>query len=608
MKLDIKGWQKIRGSDTHSIMRNEEGHQLKIAHNALSEAHRKALMDLPISESKPAKASGEAKAEEQAPKPAAPVKSNAPSNKPDVKKLDADAWQGRDAKMYADGGPVAKPKAAPKDDVPDPDPKKAGEFVKGATSSGAISLGDAWQNIKTGLGYADGGPVSSMQDSPEQIAQDAAQTPVEDQMQNAVQQAPADQSFFGGMQGRADDRRLATEASAAPQQGVPAQQAPAPQGAMPSQPQGQGDPFGTQAYSDAYQKGLGEEKAGFNKEADTAAALGQQQAEAIGKAQEAQAATQLSYQNHYNELDKERQAFQADIANGHIDPNRYIHSKSTGSKIMTAIGLIVGGMGAGLTHTENPVDKYLQQQIANDMEAQKLELGKKENLLSANMRQFGNLRDATDMTRVQIQDALANTMKKAAAQQAGPAAKAALLQKAGILDQQSAGQLSQIAMRKTLLSGANDGRIPPEQVIRAIVPESHQNEAYKQLKDAQSAAALRDNTLSAFDQIAKLQTIGQRVGHPFDSYQQIQKIKNLTLDKLTKDTSGRVTPETVHLVGSTFADLSNGKKTVEQARKILNDVLSSGMHYPLLDTYGIKQYSVKPQGPAAIGPPKFNQR
>ncbi len=624
MKLDIKGWQKIRGSDTHSIMRNEEGHQLKIAHNALSEAHRKALMDLPISESKPAKASGEARAEEQAPKAAAaPVKSNAPSNKPDVKKLDADAWQGRDAKMYEEGGPVqpAKKKPrAPGDDVPEGDASRVGGDVTGRSPVGNPTISDAWKNIKAGLGYADGGPVSSMQDSPEQITQDAAQTPVEDQMQNAVQQAPADQSFFGGMQQRADDRRLATEAAApemAPQQGMPAQQAPAPQGAMPSQPKGQGDPFGT-AYQSSIDEQMKGQEHGFQQQQKgfEAEATAQQAGAAAAKAGADKANQDLAdltakHAKEYADIDKERKGLQSDIDNFHVDPNRYIHSKSTGSKIMTAIGLIIGGMGAGLTHTENPVDKYLQQMVSNDMEAQKLEMGKKENLLSSNMRRFGNLRDATDMTRINILDSMRNTMSKAAAVQQGAAAKGALMERSGVLERESSMLHGQMALRRTLMSGAADGQIPPERMIQANpygAPEEQQKAAMSQLKEAQAATSAKQNALAAFDQVAKVNTAGNRVLSPIQSGRQVHALQEPTVAMLSKELAGKFTEQDAKALSMQWPQVGDDKNTAALKRQRFERIISEKMHYPALDLFGIKQYSVKPQGPAAIGPPKFNQR
>jgi hypothetical protein len=54
--------------------------------------------------------------------------------------------------LYAQGGQV-------QDDIPEPDPKNATAMQKGATSGGT-SGSDAWSNLKSGLGFAEGGEVA----------------------------------------------------------------------------------------------------------------------------------------------------------------------------------------------------------------------------------------------------------------------------------------------------------------------------------------------------------------------------------------------------------------------------------------------------------------
>jgi hypothetical protein len=149
----------------------------------------------------------------------------------------------------------------------------------------------------------------------------------------------------------------------------------------------------------------------------------------------------------------------------------------TGGRIATAIGLILGGMGGGLTHQQNPALQFLNQQIDRDIDSQKQELGKKENLLNANLRQFGNLRDATDMTRVMQNDIVSMKLREAAAKAGTPAAAAAALKAAGDLDMQSAPIQAQMALRKTVMSSmGNVGQNPDQmgtmiQGMRMLSPE-----------------------------------------------------------------------------------------------------------------------------------------
>ena len=166
---------------------------------------------------------------------------------------------------------------------------------------------------------------------------------------------------------------------------------------------------------------------------------------------------------------------------GKIDPNRYVGSMSTGQKLSTAIGLIMGGMGAGIVGGENPAMKYLNNQIENDINAQKTDLGKKESLLSRNLQQFGNLRDATAMTRANMADLASLQMKQKAAQAQDPIAKARLLQEAGKLDMQAAQLIGPLKAKQQVLSAYKQGRVGADVALNYIVPEKDQKAAREEL-------------------------------------------------------------------------------------------------------------------------------
>lgn len=373
-------------------------------------------------------------------------------------------------------------------------------------------------------------------------------------------------------------------ASAAAKQD-PALQAQVAQATAPQTP---GDPYGSQAYSDAYVKGVNEQKAGLRQEGAAEQNLGDAQAKAYTTAQENQQQTLNDFQTHYQNLDTERQNLIKDINNQHIDPNHYMGSMDTGAKVSTAVGLIAAGIGGAITGQGNHALTFLNSQIDRDIAAQKANLGKSENLLSANMNQFHNMRDATDMTRVMQTDIISNQLKQEAAKAQGPVAKARLLQAAGQLDQQTAPILSQIAMRKTLLGGMNSGRIPPEQVIRAIVPPKDQEPAYKELKSAQSMINGRDNLLSAFDQLSTLDTVGNRVTSPLQTPKQVNAIKEPLLAQLVKDSEGRITPQDTKMIEAFFPAAGDNAQTQATKRAQMNKFVSEKMSYPLLDAYGIK--------------------
>lgn len=374
---------------------------------------------------------------------------------------------------------------------------------------------------------------------------------------------------------------------------------PMPPGAQLSapiqtQPGQSGDPFGVNTASEANEAGLGMQMSGIqeqsNAEQQQNKALAAAQGQAAIKEQQQLDQFQQNQQAIFNHHDQFMQAVQ----DGKIDPQHYMSSRGVGTRIMQGIGLLLGGIGQGLVGGSNPAMDYINKQIDNDIDAQKQELGKRQNLVSANLAYFNNMRQGTEMSRLMMQSVVGHQILKAAAATNNPiiAAKAKIA--AGQLIQGASQGLGQMAMKKTLLGQVNQGETTPQQeshIVSMLAPPEGRQEAMKQLAEAQQAQSLKDDTLNAFDTIAKQQTLANRLGHPIQSKQIIDSTQNLILDKLTKDTSGRVTPETVKLVGGIFPGLATGKISAAQARSTLSNLLSQGMHYPALENLNITKYS-----------------
>lgn len=94
-------------------------------------------------------------------------------------------------------------------------------------------------------------------------------------------------------------------------------------------------------------------------------------------------------QNASQELFPEAQAFKQDLDNGHITPETYqslFAKKDTLPKIGTIFGLLLSGMGAGLTHGPNMLLEMMNKQISNDLEAQQNSQLNKQNYLKINQQ------------------------------------------------------------------------------------------------------------------------------------------------------------------------------------------------------------------------------
>lgn len=349
-------------------------------------------------------------------------------------------------------------------------------------------------------------------------------------------------------------------------------------------PSAKSDPYGTQAYLSSYGQGLNEAKQGIEKQAQ---AETQQSAESVPafekQAQQLNQVNQL-HQENMNHLNQERQSLMQDAIKGHINPEQYWEEKSLPGKISTIVGLIVGGLGG----SDAPV-KLIQAQIDRNLQAQKLNLSNKYSLLNANREQFLNERDSMDMTRVMLSDQVSTQLKLAAAKATDPLARARALQAAGQLDMQSAPIISQMALRRSMLGGQQSGQLDPETIIRfsPMIQEGEKEHAFKELEEAQKLNKVRDNLLSSFDQIAKINTVGNRLANPIQAKKQIDAIKASIIPNLSKETAGRYTEQDADTISKLFDTLGANPKSLGVQRTRLEALSKEKMNFPRLKSIGI---------------------
>lgn len=375
------------------------------------------------------------------------------------------------------------------------------------------------------------------------------------------------------------------------------------------------DPYGYNDYLNSMKGALGSQMAGTRAEAAAQGALGKEQAQVESQNLQKLQQDQNTYQQNYNDLEVERKKFQSDLENGHIDPRRLIGNMSTGEKVMNVIGLILGGIGGGAAHMENPALKFLNSQIDHDIESQKADLGKRENLLSMNMKQFGNLNQAADMTKVMQMTAVESQLKKALAEAQDPLSKARAQQAIGQLQQQMAPIMQQITMKRSFTSGMANSDANPQQklagLIRSgVIPEAHQQSALKEYKEAANDDAFRQRALKAYDDIAKINTLKNRGLSPIQSKKQIEAIKGSIIPMLSKDTSGKYTESDAKALENIFNTFGGDEKTMAKQRQQVNGLFMDKANYPTLDTYGVNpfgkgRFSPSGESKLKLGPPKI---
>lgn len=246
-----------------------------------------------------------------------------------------------------------------------------------------------------------------------------------------------------------DKQQIKNRVAMAPEGSVP--QAPAaPQAQM-------GDPYGINTQYGLANLGLNQQLGALKGIAGTSQAQAALESKAYEQQLQQQQAAQKIYEQHYNDLTAQREKYKASYMSQEPDPNRFVHSLSTGQKIMTTIGLILGGLGSGGDPSKNTGLQMLNKQIDNDIDAQKQELGKKHNLLAENFQDFNNLDHATAVTRMNYNDQAASTLGLAAAKYKGTQAGLNAQLAQGQLLQQNAQIMGQLASEKTQMDMAGQG-------------------------------------------------------------------------------------------------------------------------------------------------------
>lgn len=204
-----------------------------------------------------------------------------------------------------------------------------------------------------------------------------------------------------------------------------------------------------------------------------------------------------------------------EMKEGKINPNAYLENLSTPGKVMTAIGLILGGIGGGLTHQENPALKFINAQIDRDIEAQKARLGRLPTLLSAMNAKYHNRLMAEAYTRSALNGYYANMLDQVDAQAMGPQAQANKEVLKRQLDLKALQEVMPYIQQQAMLSMINKNpNIPPEMTVRFLVPEGHQKEAFDEISRAKETELLRKDYAENFNHVKSLLNNG--LWSPYD--------------------------------------------------------------------------------------------
>lgn len=491
MKLNLSAWKRVQDAKDHSVFRNEQGHELKVAKGALSPGMRKQLDAIKMADggvTAPADKAWTQKDKEDFSKGATSGGTSGP-----------DAWSNLKSGLGMAEGGTAEQSGPTKDEQVDtnntpgeptsadaassfaakygrlPTKKDVGHtegIQPGFARGGAVKkLADGTPDnpVSTDLKFGEGEPVETMGagDAPPQpSAEDSSPTPDVAPAGDTAQPpglmyrvgqdigdlasaprraagallgaaAPYAGQFIRGMTGASPTGDFTEPAAAQSQPN--AQQSQANTSAAGDQ--AAATPDALQAYMQKAAEGYDTEINGQIAKARAAGIISDNQLDVLNKAGNSRAAIWNNMIQNFNGISKEIHDARDDINNNLVSPQKYWDNHS---KIATAIGLIIGGFNP--TSRPNAALEFLNTQMNRDLESQKATLGAKESLLSHTMNMYGHLNDAVTMANVFQHDQVINDLQAAAAKQGTPMAKANAALAIGPLQRQQAALTSQLAL------------------------------------------------------------------------------------------------------------------------------------------------------------------
>lgn len=198
-----------------------------------------------------------------------------------------------------------------------------------------------------------------------------------------------------------------------------------------------------------------------------------------------------------------------------IEPNKWWAKSTTEQKIGMSLGMMLGGVGAALTGGKNIVIDQVQKMIEADTEAQKAEIGKKQNLYAMMYKRFGDERVAEAAANSYKLQGIQTKLQQVAAQYKG--------QQAGANAEMALGQLNErMAVEKAKFKEAiaTSGSMQAQDALLKKVlelPKEYRDNGLKELAAYKDVQANLNQVKEIYADMARLQTVGQRLGSPVQS-------------------------------------------------------------------------------------------
>lgn len=281
--------------------------------------------------------------------------------------------------------------------------------------------------------------------------------------------------------------------------------------------------------------------------------------------------------------------FQQKLTDNQIDPNRYYKNQSTGSKILSAIGILVSGIGAG-PNGKNLALEGINKAVDADIEAQKSEQSKTMNLWKMNREATNDELQANSLTRNQLISAAQVKMAQSAAGMQNAEGRLRLTSAIAELQKQKDLNTRNSAL---LLGNGGASEANPLQLVPSIVPAEHQKQVITELGQAQSANENKDKIKELFYQAAKdtrpasgrsaMSVLNTIPGYSPPSI----KALNLLYDPLIHDNEGRINELEQQHVQANSPAWGDSDETIDKKWKAIEAFVEHKKSAPTATTFGL---------------------
>lgn len=291
--------------------------------------------------------------------------------------------------------------------------------------------------------------------------------------------------------------------------------------------------------------------------------------------------------------------FQRSMRNNTIDVNRVYHDMSTGRKIRTIIGMLLGGMAGGILRTENPLQKMLNEEIERDVNAQKQDKSDKMNLYKMHYERLGDEGMAHQQAANNLRQAALMEMEYAMGKlgpesQMGRLAIQSAANQLRLQNQQAISGIAALEQRKKIQGLINSGKtqnIDPSELVNFLVTDDGSKaKVLEEIRDAQNLSANANKILNLFDKAAEERGVGGHLKNFPGVWRRSEYANSLEqlLDPFFKDIAGQNREATKQATFKRIIpEFMDKEGDIPIKRKALIDWMRATQSAPVSKSYGL---------------------